>query len=348
MKASRPAETEKPTPSPGPAKPTAAIVKPSGVAKPETPRDDKGQFEKMPKEFRAEFLQNKAELKTLSDAKTQLEAKIRDFEARGKDTEALAAKLTALEKERDELKGHLSASRFETSEQFKKAHEEPFNQAVEVLKSEIPGWQIVDADGNPVRTASFKDFRSIYNMDRPDAKAAATRLFGDDATNVLSAYDQLHRLERTMDIARDTERTNWQKTQSETQANNESAARTFRMTAEKIEKDLVEQNPEWYGERPGDKEHNEMRSEGYNITNLRPSNPEDRAIWWAEVKHRAANFAPAQRQITLLKAEVASLKAKLNGQEDSEPGRTQRPTDTPAGEPEGDWRQEMRDKVPSA
>lgn len=334
------------------AKPAAEPVKAEAKisAEGEAGRDDRGKFTKAetgPRELRAELDRHKTELKTLAEGKTALERKIVEYEARGKDTTALAEKLSALQKERDELKGQLSASRFETSEPFKRTYETPFNQAVEVLKQEIGGWQIVDASGDPTRVASFRDFKSVYSMERPDAKASATRLFGDDASNVMSAYDQLHRMENTMNIALETERKNWQVTQTESESKRITEREAFRTLADRIEKDLAEANPDWYGERPADKQHNELRAEGYRIVNLRPQKQEEAAIWWADVKHRAANFAPAQRQIALLKSENEALKAKLNGRKESEPGAGRRPTETVQGEPDKDWRSELREQVPA-
>lgn len=330
------------------------------------PRDDKGKFlkpetkpeppkgeHKEPKELRAEYDRQKGELKTLSETKMALERKIVDYEARGQDATKLTAKLAEVEKERDELRGQLQASRFEASPQFKQTYEQPFNQAVEVVKQEIPGWQIVEinketGEQHAVRIATFGDFKSIYAMARPEARKMAAQWFGDDSTNVMSAYDQLHRLENTMNIALDGERKNWEKSQKETETKHAADREQFRSLSDRIEKDLLEANSDWYGERPGDKEYNDLRAEGYAIVNSRPQTPQEAAVWWSEIKHRTANFAPVKRENALLRAENEQLKAKLNGRQESEPGAARRPTETPAGAPEKDWKQELRENVPAA
>lgn len=350
------------TPKPEPEK---ATPKPGEVPK-DTARDDKGKFvkpdakpdaakpePKEPKELRTEYDRLKGEHKTLSETKLALERKITDFEARGQDATKLTAKLAELEKERDDLRGQLQASRFEASPQFKQTHEEPFNQAVEVVKQEIPGWQIVETnketgEQHVVRAATFGDFKSIYAMARPEARKMAAQWFGEDSTNVMSAYDQLHRLENTMNIALDGERKNWEKSHKEAETKHATDREQFRTLADRIEKDLLDGNSEWYGERPGDKEHNDLRMEGYAIVNSRPQTPQEAAVWWADIKHRAANFAPLQRAYALLKAENEALKAKKNGELESEPGAGRRPSETPAGAPDKDWRHELRENVPTA
>lgn len=298
-------ESAQPSPKPGnqPAKPVTATG---------------------PKELREELERTRAEAKANFEQRTALESKIKEYEARGKDTDALVARLDAREKEFATLQGELRAARQEVSPEFKQKYEEPFNRAATFAASTING--LTKADGT---AASFdNDFVPLYRLPLNAAYAQAKEVFGDDvAPAVMQEVRHLKQLEYEKNLALEDEKKGWVEKQKQEEGRKVQERETWKSTFQKVDKDLRD-SVEAYRDPVEDKEAAELRQKGYQIFDSEPKSAQQSMLKGAHVRHRVAAFAPNQLQISRLKAEVATLKQQL---EASRPGQPNADGGRPGG-----------------
>jgi len=168
-----------PPPKPAGAAPAAAPAKPAAPVVP----DDIDKL--APKELRERYKATKAERDALTKAKTDLEAKIKQFESQGKDTTALTGRLAALEKERDAAYAELRAAKQEASPEFKEKYDKPFNTAAERARKQVLELQVANAEDGTNRPATWEDFSALYSLPVGKAIEQANTLFGTSAQFVL-------------------------------------------------------------------------------------------------------------------------------------------------------------------
>lgn len=337
----------------------ATEVKPAPIAEkqvekaPEKPAASKeDRTARDPKWFREQHEKSKVEIQTYAERVKSLEAKIAEADAKGKDTTALAERLTQLEKERDNLRGELRAAKQETSDEFKKTYDKPFNQAASYAKDVLKDFTVTDESG-ATRAAQWTDFQALYAMPINKAAAMARQMFGDDAPIVISQLTELHRLDHVKSIALEEEKAQWkersakeeaEKAQQEVMRSKQESG--FKSMVGLAQKHLAEKNPH-YQDAPGDegKEFRELREEGYAVYDARPKTIEEAAIRTAEVRHRVAAHGPLVRKLSMAQAELKEARATIEELRGGGPGKGNRVIGGGSTAENESWQQALRKNV---
>lgn len=348
---------KRPEPKPEPkAEPKAEAEK--AVAPPEKPAPSKeDRTIQAPKALREQLEKTTSELKSRTEAISSLEAKIADYERKGKSTTALVERLAAVEKERDEARAEIRAFKQTASPEFKTKYEEPLNDAFayaqEIVGRMHVGRIVETEDGSkqwqPTGKADFdRDFVKLYHLHADDPSAAieqAESVFGKGARVVLDHITELSRLNRAYKSAELKEKAQWKEKTSAEEAERARQFEAWNAGIAKMEEVLRQKRPEWYDEDPEDKEGNELLQEGRKLVNYQPKTFQEQVSTYVRNKMNAEAFPRMAHRYALLKEENAELKAKLQEYESNGPGKGKRPAEE--GEPEEDWRTEMRRKVPA-
>lgn len=318
-----------PTPAP-PAKPaTPAPAKPAAVAPPAQPKAAEAKpgakveppkpTGEGPKELRAELERVRLEAKTASEAKAQLESKIKEYEAKGKDTESLHAVLDQHKKDLEQARGELRALKREASPEFKKQYDEPFNLAAEYAENVVK--TIPRADGTP---ADFqKDFVPIFQAaasNRGNAYRLARETFGEDAvSDIMSQVNELQRLDMVRRKAFDSEQKNWQERQKQEEGQKLQEAERDKANWAKVNEELG-QSVEDYRDPVDDTELAAARAKGLELFDTQPRTKQEALVKGAHVRHRLGAFGAQQLTIQRLRQEVATLNERLAANQDNPPG----------------------------
>jgi hypothetical protein len=107
----------------------------------------------------------------------------------------------------------------------------------------------------------------------------------------------------------------------------------------KVNEDLERKHPDWYAEDPQDKEGNALLKKGQQLVDMyfagrNNMRPEDRVLLEANIRHKAAAFPRMARRLNLAQAELAALRAKVNGDNKLTPGGQGQRTTQRTGAPE--------------
>lgn len=296
-----------------------------------------------PKQLREEYEKTKGELKAKSEQITALEARIADAEAKGKETATLAERLAAREKEFEALQVELRAVKGEMSPEFKAQYEKPFMKAAALAEREVNQLQVLDPDTQePVRKASFdRDFTLIYGLDRLEAKKQALKLFGDEAGIVMEHYTALHRLDDLKRDAEQEERASWKSKEEQRTAQEAQQREAVNAMWAKVNTDIKNKHPEWYGEDPKDQERNDVLKEGYALVDSRHNNKaltvQQRVVLDAQIRNRAAAFGWLNLDRSRLAAKLEEANNTIAELRKSKPGATERQGGEEHGEPELSW-----------
>jgi hypothetical protein len=273
-----------------------------------------------------------------------LEAKIADFEKKGKDTEALLARLDAREKEFEKLQGELRALKQEASPEFKAKYDVPFERAARFAKRTVEG--MMKTDGTK---ADFdKDFVPLYRLPFNQALEKAQELFGEAAAPaIMQRVSELQQLDFQRQEAFEEEKKGWaEKTKQE-----EAAAVENRLKKEKAEAEKrsqfktlhdkvsteLQQSVEGYRDPVEDKEAEGLRKQGYEIFDAPVKDQGQYILKAAHIRHRVAAYGPNQLQIQRLKTELAAVKTELAGYKPTRPGEARKPGGPDATAPEESW-----------
>lgn len=302
--------------------------------KPEPPKPATKPVVEAPRALREKLDTASKELETSRKELTTLREKLAEYDRKGIDTTALTAKLDAREKEYQEIKAERDAAKYERSDEFKTKFESPFNKAIGRAKEVVANLAVteMDGDGNPVqRKATWDDFADLYRMSPARSEIEGKKLFGDNYMVVMRHMDKLRELDGDKAAALQEYQAN--ATQRETQQVAERAQQREKVNQawEMTNKDLIEANPDWYGERKDDEEGNSLWNESLaKVDQAYGSDREkltlqQRITLDANIRLRAAAFPRMNREIAQLKAQLAEIDEKRQQREDSIPGRVKKP-----------------------
>ena len=347
-------EPEKPSaPEPKPdAKGGKPPEKPKAPEKPATPT--KGE----PKALREELDRVKSDLAAREKAHTDLEAKIKDYEAKGKDTTALTNRLNDMEKMLKERDAQIRALRHEMSPEFVDKYDKPYqkyanNAKIEIEALQIGEWKTDETTGQkqwiPTRNADWqKDFASIYSLPYAQARQRAKEQFGEDSDLVMQHYQNLHRMNRDREEALVEEKANAQKREEEDKQKESTVREGFEAACTRSQKDLEDKFPDFYQPEPGDKEMETAYQEGWKILNLKPQTFQQAVALATRNRLNAATAPMLQLKVRRLSARIAELEGKLEKRGKNEPGTTKTPTAGAGASPEDDvetWKKEAREAI---
>ena len=333
----------KETPTPKDAPPPKDGKAPAAPAKPLPTAQDKAPG--VPKELRAELDRVKIELKTKSESYAALEAKIADYEKRGKDTDVLRERLTTLEQQMEAKDAEMRAIKQEASPEFKKKYDDPFNRLAERAKSVVEQIQIEDADTGATRQATWAEFTKLYNQGEFIATKEAKRLFGEDGAAVaMRYYTELHRLDDDRRIALDEEKKQWKEKDTAEQAKRVQSQQQIDEFWTKANAELQEK-VEDYHDSPDDKELGEVRQKALAAFDAQPKDLKSRIIKDAHNRQRVAAFPVLKMRLDRLTKENADLKAELEGLRENPPGKGAKPGGAGGAKPEESFEDYIRKSV---
>lgn len=303
-----------------------------------------------PKQLREELERVKGELKTRQDSYAQLEAKIKDFEARGKDTEQLLGRLESLQKELEANRAQLRRAKKEVDPDFAEKWDTPFNEMAEDAAAVFNQLTVTTTDANgqeQQRQAVWdRDFAAIFAMDRGNAYRNAKAMFGEESGLVMSYYDNLHANRRGR--ARELKRIQEHAAEDEKkEAEKETQSRSnYLLLVQQINKDLSE-SIEDYRDAPDDKVLVEARQKGYELFDTRPATLKESAVKAAHVRQRFAAYDPMRLTILRLKRQLAEANEKLDGLKTKVPN-PKSAGGAPSAAPEESWEDAARKAVEAA
>lgn len=334
-----------------PAKPAAAApAKPAAAPTAPVVED----FEKLPpKELRDRVKQLRTESQANAEKVKSLEAKIKEYDAKGIDTTALTSRLTAIEKERDAAQAELRAAKQEASPEFKEKYEKPFNQYAERAKGKVEQLQVTDPATQEQRAATWADFAAIYGAKEQTAIEQANALFGASASYVLSIREKLKDLDDARMTALDEEKKHFKERSEREVAEQARDRETVGKTWQETNRRLAETNPD-YKDDPEDTEAADARKHALTVfdTEIKAADRADfiqkKIARDAHIRQRVGAFAVQKLKLARLEAKNAALQAQVDELKGSAPGGVRRPGGgaAPAGEEdEVSWGRGLKESV---
>ncbi len=311
---------------------------------------------RQPKQLRQEFDSTKAERDADRKARAELEAKIKDAEERGKNTDALQSKLAEMEKEIKARDEKLSMAQFEASPEFKEKFEKPYAKTWNRVKSYVDALQRVD--GAPAKFET--DFVELLRTPHAGAPAKAREIFGEDhAQQILGMRNRLLEMEEDAQEAIQGERANWEGNQKKRQesARLEEMQRDQQKTQnkqlfDKVMDEIGKSVPD-YVDPTGEDADDEiagLRKAEYDMFDSQPKSAQEHFSKLAHMRHRFAAFKAQQLTIAKLKSKLDETTKALNDAKDPQPlsGGSRKPGGSSTEQPETDDAAELIAKLRAA
>lgn len=278
------------------------------------------------------------------------EAKISEYESKGKDATALISQLEAEKKEKESLQAEIRMLKKEVSPDFKDKWDKPFERTVGRAMNDIKNMVVLgekDIDGNPIgqdRQAVWEDFQNLYAMPINKAIAASRKMFGPDASTIVEQYlIKLKDMDFDRQNALQEEREKWKEMETRETAQAAQKKEAFQKASDQARQNYVSQHPDWYDEDPNDPEGNELLRLGHEAIAYQPKTFEEAAKIFERNKLNAAAFPRMADRLEKAKSKIAELEAVIAEFKGSGPGTTRRTTQgTPASEGKS-WEEEMRE-----
>lgn len=300
----------------------ASSPKVAAVVPKETPKE--------PKALREELERTRTELGTTKTSMTALEAKIKDFDKRGLDTEALTKRLEQREKEFEALQGEIRMLKQETDPAFKEKWDKPFERQAAYAQQQVVG--ITKLDETPFTWE--KDFAGLYNLPYAAARARAIEELGpENAQTVMDEIRDLKKLDFARHEALKEEKQGWKAKSEKEAADRVQRQETIKGLQSKVRKELQD-SIEDYRDAIEDKEASTARQEGYQIFDAKPKTLQEAILRDEHVRHRVAAHVPMKLTIARLKAElakrdetIAKLKPRVPGENGQHSPGGERKTD---------------------
>jgi hypothetical protein len=326
-------DTTKGKPKEGAAAPAA----PTPPAKPEPKRPADN--------LRAELEKWKTEAATKTQLATEYEKRIKEFELRGKDTEALTARLTEIEKERDNAQAEARRAKKEVDPAFTKRFQEPFDEASLSAEDLITQMDVTDPETGDMRRGTKADLQYLYSIDSPTKRNAEIRkMFADDAITIIPKLDRMKEINSSFRRALASEHAQAIEKDKQEQGARLQARQQWKSTADRLGVELAEKVEE-YHDAADDKEAAELRQQGYGIFDTEPANHEQGIVKFAHVRQMVAAHYPMKLQITRLKSELAAAKEELAKIKEPNPNTTTRRSSGGGAAPSDDgktWEERAR------
>ncbi len=279
---------------------------------------------------------------------TDYEKKIKDFEARGQDTEALSARLTQIEKERDDARAEARRAKKEMDPEFMKQYQVPFDEASLATEDLITQMDVMDPDTEQPRKGTKEDLQYLYSIDSPTKRNAEIRkMFGDDAITIIPKLDRMKEINSSFKRALAQQQAKAAELEKQEHGAKVQQEQNWKSAVEVLGKELSEKIEE-YHDAPDDKEAAELRQKGYGIFDTTPADRQQGAVKYAHVRQMVAAHYPMKLQITRLKGELAAAKEELAKLKEPDPNTTTRRTAGGGAPPSGDgktWEEAARSEL---
>lgn len=362
-----PAPTPPPVPAPSRADdPFADLhtsIKPPPPAAPPAPEPQKGDKStpakpapaappakapvREPKALREELDRVNAALEAKNKAQAEAERRLQEAEARGKDTSALVEQMTARDKQIEQLQAELRAAKQETSPEFKKEYDEPFNDVAELARQDIEAmqsgeWRVDETTGekqwHPTAQATYADLEALwltYKVSVVKGKAEARKLLGENSDIIVNHLEQLRLLDRKRAKALEQEKANFKVREEQDRAKEVTERQARTDIIARVRQELAESVDD-YRDPPEDKELSDLRSNGYKMFDVKPQNFQQFAYKMEHIRHIFAAHGPNKLKLLRLEKERDDLKSKVEELEGKKPsggkrvgGEAGKPADEP-------------------
>lgn len=328
----------------------------AGDKAPDKKDDAARQIQSGPKALREQLEKTNGELKTFKEKVAAYEAKIAEFEGKGKDTTALAERLATIEKQHEAVLAENRALKHESSPEFKAKYEAPFSRAAESAKKIVSQLMTApkeneDGTTTPGRPATWDDFAGIFSLPYGKAQEEAEKLFGKSERIVMSHYDKLHGLQEERDAALQEERNNWKASEEKEKAeavireqNREKQVAEIGAAWTKLNQELAEKHADIFAANPKEAEESKFVTEAHAIFDAKPKTLQQQMVKDAYIRNHLAASYLARHRLSKANDRIAELETALAESKGSRPGATKRPGGAEQTS-EKSWSQDLKEAL---
>lgn len=325
---------EPPKPAPAPSKPAAPAPAAPAPAKPAA------------NQLRAELERVSGELTTKTTQIGDLEKKIADYEAKGKDTTALSERLATLEKQMEAKDAELRALKHEASPEYKAKYEAPFNRAASLARRDVEQLQVTNPETGEARAATFDDFTEIYRLPYAKALPRAKELFGEGAQIVVNHVQKLRDMEYEAQQALEEEKSSYKQREEADRARSVQTRQQVGKLWQKVVSELGDSVDD-YKVDPTDKELLSARDEAFSIFDAKAATLDEQVVKNAHIRHSFAALRVAKLKMMRMAKEMQELKSELDTYKTEPPNPGRRPggKESAHGDSGKDWESGLREAI---
>lgn len=280
----------------------------------------------------------------------ELESKTKDAKP-AEEVTTLTKQLADLQKQLEEARSEIGMLNEGETPDFKKKHQEPFNNAYKEAVTFLADLRVDDGKGG-VRPGSSNDLALLYNLPFSEARAKAQEIFGEDAQYVMGHYIELHKLNRQMTQAKEQLKSDWKSNVEKRQAEQVQQREAWNAGYAKAKEGLTKKHPEWFGDDGSDPDVTKALSEGKRLWEQQPKSFTEAVAKSAAIELAMTAHPRLVYQLGKAKAEIETLTSKLKEFEGSEPGTAKRKTEqldtTRRPKTQAERDQELRDMLNNA
>lgn len=248
--------------------------------------------------------------------------------------EERVAKAEARARELDE---EIRFVNYAKSEEYRTKYQAPYEKAWHDAMSELSEITVQDANAGTVRQATAEDMLALVQLPLGEAHQLASTMFGEFASEAMAHRKEIKRLFNEQNAALEQAKKSGAERDKTRQ---ENYKRYITEASAKVKEHWDKTNQEIFADPKygkyftpveGDQEGNQRLAKGFELVDRAFSeNPMDPSLTaeqraaivkrHAAVRNRAAAFGRVSYQLEQARAELAELKKKLNGYQESEPG----------------------------
>ena len=289
----------------------------------------------------------KPKLQSLEAKTKEYEQTIEQLKKSAPDLKPVHEKMTALEKENQQLREVVRFADYRKSPEFIEKYEKPYNEAWGKAVSEITQLTMQTEDGTP-RKATANDLLALANAPLDQLDDLASNWFPKSSARVVRHVEKIRDLAEAQDKALEEAKKGAGEFQSKRTLEQQQHDSEIAKAYTEVNAALVQKYPKWFAPDEADPQGNELLKKGFDygatVFDNKPDTingetrvltPLERVKRLAVIKAKSANH---DRLVARLKAEqkrATELEFKLAEYENSEP-----PTDD-AGQPgqvtNGNW-----------
>lgn len=312
------------------AEPTATEKQGAKATPPKTevakPAKEIDIWEKADPKLKGAHFKTKRELETkVSD----YERRIKEIEAKPKETPADAKLVEEYQKRINALETDLAQSAYERSPAFKKQFSDAWNGQFKQAVSEVSQLSVIvppsEEGMEPTRRpATENDFKKILNLPPGEQDDVVDKMFGAAGRRVFAHVLELQRIQRSANAAIEEHSKNLEVKSKEEQIAKQRQEESYNSEFAKSVQQLQEKYPDFAPDE-ADPEASAALNKGYEFVDgvLKQGADlplEERAAYSAVLRARAAAFVPTRLKLNRALAEVESLKTELSKFRKSDPG----------------------------
>jgi hypothetical protein len=280
---------------------------------------------------------------------SRLKARVQELESTGGDLKGLQEKAAAIERRNAELEQHIRFVDFQKSAEYQDRFWKPYVKAWENARRDLNGLQVQFQDETTgevtARTVTDADLQYIASLEPVQRRQEVKRLFPEDRDEVLRHVNEIVRLAEASEAALGEARQTGDQRLKERLAH---ARQTQQVRAEawkSVNESLEKRFPDYFAEKEGDTEGNEVLSKGRvladlvfnpraitpaqyeklpkfvqeSVRNNKPLTQEQLALLHATVRNKAAAHDRLARRLASVQKELDDAKKTISQYEQSGP-----------------------------